>query len=254
MTTLRFAFVALLGLAVGLASLAQDPPPRLVDQVERATVRLVILDAVVVDRDGRPVPDLARDDFEIAAAGEPRAIDTFDVDCRVAEAEPGRGVASVPEPRRLVIAVDYEHIHRDLLFPALDRVKRFVRERKANDEQVMVVALTGGLRVEQAFTTDFEEAARTIQRMQYDVSLWNGNFSHMSEDGFVGSLTALLDVLGTIAAPKSVVLFSGMEDVPLDLEFERLAALAATSRTAFYPVDVLGLPDELMLARYRGAG
>jgi hypothetical protein len=67
-------------------------------------------------------------------------------------------------------------------------------------------------------------------------------------------LTALLDVLGTISAPKAVVLFSGMEDVPLDLEFEQLAALAATARTAIYPVDVLGMPDDRMLDRYRGAG
>ena len=65
-------------------------------------------------------------------------------------------------------------------------------------------------------------------------------------------MTALLDVLGTIAAPKAVVLFSGMGDVPLDLEFEAIAAHAATARTAIYPVDVLGLPDDRMLDRYRG--
>jgi hypothetical protein len=75
------------------AAPAPDDPPRALDQVETATVRLVILDAVVVGPDGRPVPDLAREDFEVDAAGEPRAIDTFDVACQdlATERGPGRG-------------------------------------------------------------------------------------------------------------------------------------------------------------------
>jgi hypothetical protein len=151
--------------------------------------------------------------------------------------------------------VDYEHVHPDLRFGALDQVKRFLASRDAADEEVMVVALTGGLRIEQGFTRDLEAASRTLQRMQYDVSLWNGNYSHLNEQGFVGAMGALLDVLGTISAPKSVVLFSGMTDVPLDIEFDRIAAHAATSRTAIYPVDVLGLPDPRTIERYRnGAG
>jgi len=232
------------------AARATDDPPRPVDRVERATVRLVILDAVVVGPDGHPVSDLTREDFTIDAAGEPRAIDTFDVDCRAREA--AESTQPEPEPRRLVVAVDYEHVHPDLRFGVLERVKKLLGEREARDEQVMVVALTGGLRIEQGFTRDLDEAGRAIQRMQYDVSLWNGNFAHQTEEGFVGAMTALLDVLGTISAPKALVLFSGMTDVPLDLEFAQIAAHAATSRTAVYPVDALGFPDDVTLARYRG--
>ena len=42
-----------------------------------------------------------------------------------------------------------------------------------------------------------------------------------------------------------MVFYSAMQDVPLDYQFEQIAAIAAASRTAMYTVDPYGLfaPD-----------
>ncbi len=118
----------------------------------------------------------------------------------------------------------------------------------------MVAALTGGLRIEQPFTTDARKVLASLKRMQKDISLWNGNFSHTNEFGFVRGVESLFDVLATaVVGPKAVVLYSAMQDVPLDNQFERIAAIAAASRCALYTVDPYGLvtPD-LRLASRRG--
>ncbi len=106
----------------------------------------------------------------------------------------------------------------------------------------MVAALTGGLRIEQPFTTDADVVLASLKRMQKDISLWNGNFAHTNEFGFVRSVTALFDVLASASVgPKAVVLYSAMQDVPMDDQFERIAAIAATSRSALYTVNPYGL-------------
>jgi hypothetical protein len=85
--------------------------------------------------------------------------------------------------------------------------------------------------------------------MQYDPSLFAGNFDHMSEEGFVRGMTTLFDVAATIPRPKAVLLYSSMRDVPLDEQFRKLAAMAAASRSVVYPVDVRGLDAESVPAR-----
>ena len=108
----------------------------------------------------------------------------------------------------------------------------------------MAAALTGGLRVEQSFTSDQAQIPAALRRMQYDPSLFAGNFSHMSEDGFVRGMTSLFDVAATIPRPKAILLYSTMRDVPLDEQFRKLAATAAASRSVVYPIDVRGLDSE----------
>jgi hypothetical protein len=44
---------------------------------EQVEVRVMDLDVVVTDRDGRPVPDLKREDFTVRLAGKPVPIDYF---------------------------------------------------------------------------------------------------------------------------------------------------------------------------------
>ena len=88
--------------------------------------------------------------------------------------------------------------------------------------------------------------------MQYDPSLFAGNFNHTSEDGFVRSMTSLFDVAATIPRPKAIVLYSSMRDVPLDAQFRKLAATAAASRSVVYPVYVQGLEVEREPQQERG--
>ena len=48
-----------------------------------------------------------------------------------------------------------------------------------------------------------------------------------------------------LAAAAIEVLYSTMRDVPLELEFDRIAAIAAGSRCSIFPVDAAGLRTEL---------
>jgi VWFA-related protein len=244
-------------LAAGLGAspgLAQEPAPEErpleADLVEEVAVRLILLDAVVVDGEGRTVEGLTKDDFQIVVGGKASEIDTLDVDCKPGAADDPRGVKhpgnrEVPPPpdggRRIVLAFDYMHLGVLNRTDTLEHAMRLVRDGGTAGDEVMVVALTGGLRIEQPFTADAEATARTLKRMQYDISLWNGNFGHMSERGWVRGIEALLDVLGTMPGRKAIVLYSTMQDVPLDSQFARIAAAAGTTRCSFYPVDANGL-------------
>ena len=138
---------------------------------------------------------------------------------------------------------------RDTISNCLDVMKKATEQNhgtviKTIGDEVMVVALNGGLRVERTFTDDTEAVFRSLRRMEYDVTLWNGYFEHVNEYGFVDSLSGLFDVLGTVSGRKAVVLYSAMEDAPLELQFQELAAIASVSRCSVYPVDVRGLYDE----------
>ena len=234
------------------------PPPEIdreptgplqIDLVEEENVRLIVLDVLVLDSKDRTVPDLKLDDFGIVIDGKPVTPDTLDVRCDEVVDDP-KGVnhaedrgGSAPEGTggKVVLAFDYLHLQRHQRVEALDRDKEMVRYGEVEGEEIMLAALNGGLRIEQTFNSDREQVRGSLKRMQHDITLWQPAFFHLNETGWVGGITALLDVLGTVPGPKKVVFFSSMGDVPLDIEFRRIAALAATTRCAFYPVDVRGL-------------
>lgn len=241
-------------LALGGVS-AQEPVESGV--TEKATVRLVVLDVVVVDREDNTVPDLTIDDFEILASGVPIPVDTLDVDCPGGRMAEPRAVARAagreapPEAAsggKIVLAFDYLHMSGREREAALEQAEELVRGGGTGDDEVMVAALTGGLRVEQEFSADQEAVLNSLRRMRYDVSLWNGRFDHINEYGFIEGMGALLEVAGAATGHKAVVLFSSMTDVPLDLQFKQLAGVAAASRCSIYPVDPGGLRPKRMAA------
>ena len=220
--------------------------------VEKENVRLIVLDVLVLDSKDRTVPDLTLDDFGIVIDGKPVTPDTLDVRCDevmndpkgVNHAEERGGSAPEGSGGKIVLAFDYLHLQRKQRVEALDRAKEMVRYGEVEGEEIMVAALNGGLRIEQTFNGDREQVRGSLQRMQHDITLWQPAFFHLNENSWVGGITALLDVLGTVPGPKKVVFFSTMGDVPLDIEFRQIAAQAATARCAFYPVDVRGLEAE----------
>ncbi len=232
----------------------EDPPPAeeplRLDTVERAAVHLVILDVLVVDSQGRTVSDLTVEDFRVHAGGKPVPIDTLDVSCptgpepdaeSVTHAKKRSPPAAGDVTRNIVLALDYEHIGYEQRAEVFERARDMIRHGTTPQDRVMLVALNGGLRIEQILSADRDEVLGSLRRMEYDVSLYGPNYNHISEFGFVDSMTTLFDVLGTVPGPKAVVLYSSMTDVPLDLQFSEIAAMAAAARCSIYPADVRGL-------------
>ncbi len=243
------------------SSPAAPMPSELNESVE---VRLVTVDVVALDAEDRTVPDMAKGDFELFVDGKPTEIDTLDTYCESgAEADPqSRRLGAWATPRdledgtrRVVLAFDYLHLTtarcpdsdpRSCIFhtKALEEFQSVLEAKTGTaDEEMMVVALTGGLRVEQPFTKDRRAVIDTLDRMEHDVSLWNGNFKHLTEEPFFTALRALVTVLRTSPGAKAVVFVSAGPGPgnAYDLDYERLAAAASDARVSFYTVDVSGV-------------
>ena len=110
------------------------------------------LDVVVTDRNGRPVPDLKREDFTVRLAGKPVPIDYF---ARVDEgairapdfptAAPDQvvGVAPTAEkayvPRYFLLFVDLGHISPNGRLGSLDALKDFIAQMGSNDRARIVL-------------------------------------------------------------------------------------------------------------------
>lgn len=232
----------------------QEEAPLPSGTVEREQVRLVLLDVVVVDREGRTVADLSKGDFEIEADGKVVAVDTLDIACGAGTlSEPAavrhaskRDVSQLPDAsRKIVLAIDYLHLVPIRRVEVIESAREAVRHALAPGDEVMVVALNGGLRIEQHFTADRDEVLASLHRMEYDITLWQPDYYHLHEAVFVEPLVALLDLLGQFPGNKALVLYSTMRDVPLDQDFDRLAAIAAGSRCSIFPVDAAGLRTRL---------
>lgn len=124
---------------------AQAPPP--VEQpVFRSGVQLVEVDVRVFDAQGRFVPDLTRDEFELIESGLPQTIDAvhvFGVETPLpAPALDSPSLAAAPEPRQTwVFVFDLNHLSAGGGFDrARKAVEDFIRNRLRDGDMAGVVA------------------------------------------------------------------------------------------------------------------
>jgi VWFA-related protein len=233
---------------------AADPvaPPIESDLTERVEVRFVIVDVVVLDRQGRTVADLTRDDFELFVDYEAVAIDALDASCPAGGEDDPRPLAragdrraAVPPdvPRRIVLAFDYMHMSHTRRTDVLARAREMVLAEPASRDEFMVATIAAGLTIEQPFTSDAGAVAQTLRRLDGDERLWLAPTDHEHEHRFFRNLAELADLLGLLPGPKAVVLFSdlGGPSASYDLDYETVASRAAMARVAFYPVQASGL-------------
>jgi VWFA-related protein len=251
--------------AFGATAAGDDPPPFATDLKESVEVRLVIVDVIALDAKDRTVPGLTKSDFKLFVDRKETPIDTLDVTCEDGDrGDPAsKRMAGWTMPadlaagtRRIVLAFDYPHLTTvrcpgaDPTQPCLyhtqslrDYQAMLAAKTGVHDEELMVVALTGGLRVEQPFTRDRAAVVATLYRMEHDITLWNGTFDHLNEISLFTGLDALVTVLRAVPGPKAIVLITagGGPSEFYQLYFERLAAVASDARVTIYPVDCRGV-------------
>ena len=140
---MRLAALAVALVVVSLVGHAQEP-------VFRAGVDLVTVDAIVVDKDGRPVTGLTADDFILTVDGKPRGIDAFElVAVRAAETAADRRLPDVSsndvaEPARVVLLViDRNNMRLGDGRAALEGLKGLI-DNLAPRDRLGLVTLPGG--------------------------------------------------------------------------------------------------------------
>jgi VWFA-related protein len=119
------AAVALAALVQPSAQSQQTQPPPQQPPTIRTGINYVRVDAIVTDKDGKPVLDMTKDDFGVSEDGKPQTIDSFsvvkvDVNETV-ESGPPRSIRSDfdeeresarPDVRLFVILLDDYHVRR----------------------------------------------------------------------------------------------------------------------------------------------
>jgi len=147
-------------LSVGFAAIAVWTTLPAVAQEKPAfpsATQLVTIDAVVLDRDGRPVQGLTHADFQLAEDGEPQAITHFEA---VSVSPAGGPSLPTPEtaaftsssnetappaaPRSFVIVYDDLHIAPLRAAAAREAVDSFLRREVRAGERVAVVVVGSG--------------------------------------------------------------------------------------------------------------
>ena len=175
---------------------------------EEVKVRLMLIDALVTDKAGKPVRGLTKDDFQMRVKNTIKPIDTFDEIC-AAERE------KIPGPApRIVLAFDYYGLTQPDRKRVVEAAAELLRLQKKHDEQVMIASMTNALRVEQRFTDDLELLLDTLERMEYDNTLATQHFGYLSGKQYFENMATLLDVLAAYDGSKAVVLYSATVTAP----------------------------------------
>jgi VWFA-related protein len=144
-------------LATAVATIAQEPqtPPAATPGVPvfRSKVDLVSVAAVVRDRRGHVVRDLARDDFQIFEDGRPRRIVEF------APAEDG------PVSVALLVDVSGSMAVGDNLNAGRQAINHLMAWMRRGQDEVALFTFDSRLRSRQEFTTDPEQILRSLSSL-----------------------------------------------------------------------------------------
>jgi VWFA-related protein len=157
------AFIAGLAALVSAQQPTQDQR-----QTFRSRVTVVPVDVRVIDRDGRPVTDLKREDFTLQEDGVPQQIVHFSFQQLTAGAKPAADELPFRKPATETIAPQDHRIFLLVLGRGrqtgpgrnLEAAADFIRKRLLPQDRVAVLAYNRST----DFTTDHEQLAGVLQR------------------------------------------------------------------------------------------
>lgn len=150
----------------------------------RAAATRVIVDVLVLDDDGNPVPGLTPDDFELFEDGEPQRVASLDVvdweryelgEAVPAEAEPATAAAPDLEaagagtgnasPRRFVIVFNRRRADPVNLRRAKRGLEEFVSQQMVDGDETMILEFAHTVRVLQEFYSGKEQTLANVRRI-----------------------------------------------------------------------------------------
>ena len=213
----------------------------------RAESRLVLVDAVVTDRQGRPVRDLDRGDFRLWEDGHERQIAS--VTLETAGRAPDRRHNSY-----VLLFFDGANGNPGAMAQFRRDASRFVSTAGAPDRYMAVAYFAKALQVAQNFTAMPEPLIRAIGAAPaiglaptepmsafrpFNAPPIPGTDQVYAQGAFFSSLRLLVESMGAIRGRKALVLFTAGFPRSPDLDPEVAATVAACSRAnvVVYAID-----------------
>lgn len=221
---------------------------------ETLEVRVLEIEATVVDREQRTVEGLTREDFLVTIDGKPAAITNFSYVTRGAtrDADASEDVVDMPVPTRLIIVVDDLHLHPESKRRALSALRRYVEETMDAATTATLITWNGTLTTRTAPTSRrdlllsaIEASAREIPRgMRIDAERQQlesvrrqigagptytrmvENYAESRAEDVDRTISALEDIITAVAATidgRKIVLFVS-EGVPVHPGSEMFAS------------------------------
>ena len=259
------AFAGIIAAATLAATKANTAPQDL--PTFKSGVQLIDVDVVVTDKDGNPVKDLTRDDFEIIEHGRPQEVRTFTLidlpieplsvlTARRGQVEPDVVTNTQPEGRTYVLLTDTG----DTDLRARHLTERWLDEVVQPSDRVAIVHARGSSSNSQTFTSSRRLLLNGINRMI------SGPADAVTSDQTthqLNTLQAIEDIsnrLGTIPGRRKAIVWITRnppilhpqpnsrflsEGAVVLLAWEEASRAAVNNNVAVYPVDVNGLTTSL---------
>ena len=141
---------------------------------ESVEVHVLELEAVVLDREGKPVRGLTRDDFTVKIDGKSAEVTNFfavDRGAVVETRDPSSTAAEaetpvVRIPSRLIVVLDDLHLHQKARKRALDAMKTYVENAIAESTTVTIVRWNGSMKTVVRPTADRQELQNAIAGLE----------------------------------------------------------------------------------------
>src|SRR3712207_2178259 len=160
------------------------------DEVVRITSKLVQVDAVVTDKDGKQITDLKPEDFEVLENGKPQEITNFSY-VSTAAATPPSPESSQPAPdkdkaarnrslppvpvgrlrpeqvrRAIALFVDDLRMSPESIHSARSALRKYVDEQMHPGDLVAIIRTSAGIGALQHFTNDKQQLYAAIERVR----------------------------------------------------------------------------------------
>ncbi|HUA58491.1 MAG TPA: VWA domain-containing protein [Verrucomicrobiae bacterium] len=245
-----------LGLFAGLVlavPLAAQSPQQGSDAplpVIRTETRVVLVDAVVTDKKGGYISDLAQKDFKVYEDGKEQAIKSFSF-----EADPNSPVAN--QKHYMMLLFDNSHMDSAGQMRAREAAIKFVDANGGPNRLMAVANYSGALEITQNFTQDVDRLKQVINGVRFNMGPTYGNFGTRNS---MLALSTLAKNLQDVPGRKILILLTGGFRVTEELLPDITAAISMCnhSNVAIYPIDVgglsTGMPDLSNPGGGRGRG
>jgi len=249
-TLRQFAF------ALPLAGLLIGPPPARTQTpapsgaVIQTETKLVLVDAVVTDKKGNYIRDLATKDFKVWEDNKEQTIKTFSF-----EADPAS--PSQSQKHYMVLFFDNSTMDTGDQLHARDAALKFIANNAGTNHLMAIVNFGGSLQIAQNFTDNAERLKNVVNGVKFSAVAPNADSdpnlaanpqlaraaANFGARDVILSLRSLAKSLANIPGRKTLVLFTAGFPLTQEILSEVTATVdvANKSNIAIYPIDVRGL-------------